>query len=139
MGSFLARAVRHITGLRVALALLAVVAGGGIALASGLAGVGAEDYSAYADPKKPVLSYILSDQRNVEEFQREFGLSDEQVQRVLDVVRKGDSVLSEEYEESEQIVDSSEGASEEEIKERIADSDFDEKLKQAIAQTKSDV
>jgi hypothetical protein len=139
MGSFLARAVRHITGLRVALALLAVVAGGGIALASGLAGVGAEDYSAYSDPKKPVLSYILSDQRNVEEFQREFGLSDEQVQRVLDVVRKGDSVLSEEYEESEQIVDSSEGASEEEIKERIADSDFDEKLKQAIAQTKSDV
>jgi hypothetical protein len=139
MGSFLARAVRHITGLRVVLALLAVVSGGGIALASGLAGVGAEDYSAYSDPKKPVLSYILSDQRNVEEFQREFGLSEEQVQRVLDVVQKGDSALSEEYEESEQIVDSSEGASEEEIKERIADSDFDEKLRQTVAQTKSDV
>src|SRR5215213_6024961 len=101
MGSFRARAMRHITGLRVALVLLAVVAGGGIALSGGLAGVGAEGYSAYSDPKKPVLSYILSDQRNVEEFQREFGLSDIEVQQVLAVVQKENTALSEEYEESE--------------------------------------
>ncbi|HET7270000.1 MAG TPA: hypothetical protein VFI90_02825 [Rubrobacter sp.] len=139
MESFRAYAVRHITGLRVALVLLAVVLGGAIGLAGGLAGVGAESNSAYSDPKKPVLSYILSDQRNVEEFQKEFGLSDEQVQEVLDAVQKENTVLSGEYEESEQIVDSSEGASEEQIKGKIQDSDFDEKLKEAVAQTKSDV
>jgi hypothetical protein len=139
MRSFRARAARRITGLRAALLLLAVVAGGGIALAIGLAGVGAEGYSAYSDPKKPVLAYILSDQRNVDEFQREFGLSDDEVKQVLAVVQKEDTALSEEYEESEQIVDSSEGASEEEIKGRIAASDFDERVKRTVAQTKSEV
>jgi hypothetical protein len=137
--SFRARAVRHITGLRAALVLVAVAVGGGFALAGGLAGVGAQSYSAYSDPEKPVLSYLLSDQRNVEEFQSEFGLSDEQVQEVLAVVQKENATLSEEYDESEQIVDSSEGASEATIEGRIDDSDFDEKVRQAVAQTKSDV
>ena len=139
MGSFRVRTARRITGLRVALLLLTVVAGGGLALAGGLAGVGAESYSAYSDPEKPVLSYILSDQQNVEEFQKEFGLSDEQVQEVLAVVQRENATLSKEYEESERIVDSSEGESEAEIEDEIADSDFDEKVKQTIAETKSDV
>jgi hypothetical protein len=137
--SFRAHAARHITGLRVALVLITAAAGGGLGLAGGLAGVGAESYSSYSDPEKPVLSYILSDQRNVEEFQKEFGLSDEQVQEVLAVVQREDAILSKEYDESEQIVDSSEGASEDELKGEIADSDFDERVKQAVAQTKSDV
>ncbi|HJQ29218.1 MAG TPA: hypothetical protein VJ827_07735 [Rubrobacter sp.] len=135
MRAFRARAARHITGLRVALVLAAVVAGGGLALS----GVGAEGYSAYSDPKKPVLAYILSDQRNVNEFQREFGLGDDEVRRVLAVVQKENTSLSREYEESEQIVDSSEGASEEVIKGKIAASDFDERLKRTVAQTKSEV
>jgi hypothetical protein len=137
MQSFRGRAARHFTRLRVV--LLMVVAGVGLGLAGGSGGVEAESHSAFSDPKKPVLSYLLSDQRNVEEFQREFGLSEEQVQEVLDAVQKEDATLSGEYEESEQIIDSSQGASEEEIEGEIADSDFDEKLRQAIAQTKSDV
>lgn len=135
MELFRAHAARHFTGLRVALVLLTVAAGGGI----GLAGVKAENYSAYDDPKKPVLSYILSDQGNVEEFQKEFGLSDDEVSQVLAVVQKENTSLSKEYEESEQIVDSSDGASEEEIQGKIAASDFDERLKQIVAQTKSEV
>lgn len=135
MGSL--RMARHITRLRVALLSLTVVAGGGLGLAGAMAGVEAESYSAYADPKKPVLSYLLSDERNVEEFQREFGLGDGRVHEVLAVVEKENSDLSREYGESEQIVDS--GAEASEIEDRIADSDFDEKLKQTIAQTKSDV
>jgi hypothetical protein len=139
MRSFRARMARHITGLRVTLLLATVVAGGGLALADGLAGVGAQSYSAYSDPEKPVLAYLLSDQRNVEEFQSEFDLSDDQVQEVLDVVQKENATLSEEYDESEQIIDSSEGASEATIEDRIDDSDFDEKVRQSVAQTKSDV
>jgi len=123
----------------VALVLVTVAAGGGLGLAGGLAGVGADGYSAYSDPEKPVLSYILSDQRNVEEFQKEFGLSDEQVQEVLAVIQREDAALSKEYGESERIVDLSEGLSEEKIEDKISDSDFDEKVKQTVAQTKSDV
>jgi hypothetical protein len=139
MASFRARAVRHITGLRAALVLVTVAAGGGLALVGGLAGVGAESYSAYSDPEKPVLSYILSNQQNVEEFQKEFGLSDEQVQEVLAVVQREEATLSKEYDESERLVDANEGDSSEEIKNRISDSDFEEKVKQAVAHTKSDV
>ncbi len=137
MRSFRARVARHITGLRVALVLATVAAGGGLALAGGLAW--AQSYSAYSDPEKPVLSYLLSDQRNVDEFQKEFGLSDERVQQVLDVVHKEDATLTEEYDQSEQIVDKSEGASRTQIEDKISDSDFDEKVKQTVAQTKSDV
>jgi hypothetical protein len=133
--SFRAFAAHHITGLRVALVLIIVAAGGGL----GLAEVEAESYSAYSDPEKPVLSYLLSDERNVEEFQEEFGLGDEQLQEVLDVIEREDATLSREFDESERIVDSSEGASVEEVKDRISDSDFDEEVKQAVAQTKTDV
>jgi hypothetical protein len=86
-----------------------------------------------------VLSFLLSDDRNIEEFQKEFGLSDEKLQEILAVVRKENSALSREYEESDQIVEANKGASETEIKNKIAASDFDEKVKQTVAKTKSDV
>ena len=35
---------------------------------------------AYSDPEKPAISFVLSKERNVEEFQREFGLNDEQLE-----------------------------------------------------------
>jgi len=139
VGSLRAGWPRRIIGLRMLLVVVAVAAGGGVALAAGLPGAGAKGYSAYADPQKPVLSFILSDDQNVEEFQEEFGLSDDEVQEVLNVVHREDSVLSREYDESEQIVESNEGASRTKIKEKISDSDFDEKVKQTIARTKSDV
>ncbi|CAN5701572.1 hypothetical protein BH18ACT11_BH18ACT11_01300 [soil metagenome] len=138
MGSLRAVWPRRIIGLRLLL-VVAVAAGGWLALAAGLSGAGAKGYSAYADPEKPVLSYLLSDDRNVEELQKEFGLSDEQVQEILAVVRGENSVLSEEYEESDRIIEANEGASRTEIKSKIAASDFDEKVKQAVAKTKSEL
>ena len=129
----------RVAGLRVVLLVVGVAVGGGFALAVGLTEAAAKEYSAYDDPQKPVLSFILSDDQNVEELQEEFGLSDDEVQEVLNVVHREDSVLSREYDESEQIVESNEGASRTKIKEKISDSDFDEKVKQTIARTKSDV
>ena len=139
MGTFRARWPRRIIGLRVVLLVVAVAAGGGLALAFGLPGAGARGYSAYADPEKPVLSYLLSDDRNVEEFQKEFGLSDERVREILAVVRDSDGALSREYDRSERIVHSNKGASETKIRSKISDSGFDEKVRQTVARTKSDV
>lgn len=118
---------------------VAVAAAGGLALAIGVPGAGAKVYSAYDDPQKPVLSFLFSNDENVEEFQSEFGLSDERMQEVLAVVHEEDSALSKEYDESEQIVESSGDASDTKIEDKIAASDFDEKVKQTVANTKSEV
>jgi hypothetical protein len=130
---------RRIVGLRAVLLMVAVTVAGGLALAFGLPGAGAKAYSAYDDPQKPVLSFLLSDDRNVEEFQREFGLSDRRVTDILAVVREEDSAFSREYDESERVVQANKGASRTEIGNKIAASDFDEKTKQAVARTKSKV
>ena len=139
MNSWCAGWPRRIVGLRVVLFLFAVAVGAGFALAFGISGVGAKNYSAYDDPQKPVLAFLLADDRNTEEFQKQFGLSDEKMQEILAVVREENSALSREYDDSNQIVEANEGASEKEIKNKIAASDFDEKVKRAVARTKSDV
>jgi hypothetical protein len=130
---------RRIVSLRPVLLVVAMATGAGFALAFGLSGVGAKNYSAYDDSEKPVLSFLLSDDRNIEEFQEEFGLSDEKVREILAVVREEQGALSREYDESDQIVEANKGASETEIKNKIVASDFDEEVKQAVAKTKSDV
>ena len=139
MASLRAAWPRRIVGLRVLLVAVAVATGSGLALAAGLSGAGAKDYSAYSDPQKPVLSYLLSDRQNVQEFQKEFGLSDGKTKEILAVVRKGDDAFAREYKESDQIIGSNKGASDTEIEQKISDSDFDEKLKQAVGRTKSEV
>lgn len=139
MGSLGMGWARRALVFRVVLVVAAVAAGGGLALAFGLPESEAKGYSAYDDPQKPVLSYVLSKDQNVEEFQNEFGLDDEKMQEILAVVHEGDEALTEEYEESEQIVESDGGASETKIEGRIAASDFDEKVSQAVARTKSEV
>jgi hypothetical protein len=123
----------------VVLLVVAVAIGGGFALAGGLSGAGAKGYSAYDDPQKRALSYLLSDERNIEEFQGEFGVDDAKMQEILGVIGEEDNSFSREYDESEQIVESIRGASETEIREKISRSDFDEKVKQAVGRTKSDV
>jgi hypothetical protein len=135
--SLRARWPRRIVGLRIVLLVVAVAVCGGLALAFYLPG--ADSYSAYDDPQKPALSFLLSDDRNVEEFQKEFGLSDAKVRDVLAVVHEEDGALDKEYDESDQIVEANEGASEKEIESKIAASDFDEKVKNVVAKTKSDV
>ena len=99
----------------------------------------AEEYSAYSDPEKPALSLVLSEDQNVEEFQTEFALSDEEVEDALAAVRKENEALAREYAESEHIVESSEDLPEVEVKEKIAASDYDEEVEKAVAQTKSTV
>jgi hypothetical protein len=132
-----ARLPRRIAGLWVVLLAVAVAVGTGLAF--GLPGAGAKGYSPYEDPQKPVLSFLLSDDQNVEEFQKEFGLSDEKVRQILAVVRQEKSAVAKEYDESDRIVESNNGASRTEIENKIAASDFDEKMKQAVARTKSRV
>ena len=139
MNSLRAGWPRRTVGLRAVLLVVAVAVGGGLALVFCLPGAGAKSYSAYDDPQKPALSFLLSDDSNVEVFQKEFGLSDQKVQDVLAVIHEEDDSLDEEYNESDQIVAANEGASDTRIKGKIADSDFDEKVKKVVAKTKSDV
>src|SRR5215207_8650895 len=86
--------------------LLAVVSLGCVLLAG--EPVPAQSYSAYSDPEKPVLSFVLSDEANVEEFQSEFGLGDDKVEAALAAVREENQALARQYAESEHLVESNE-------------------------------
>jgi hypothetical protein len=111
----------------------------GLAFVGGSATVEAEEYSAYSDPEKPALSFILSEEQNIEEFQKVFALSDEEVEDALAAVREENKALSREYAESERIVEANEGLPDEEVKEKISASEYDEKVKKAVAETKSTI
>ncbi|MFL6059276.1 MAG: hypothetical protein ACJ732_10265 [Rubrobacteraceae bacterium] len=118
--------------------LLGVVVSLGCGLLAGQSSE-AQSYSAYSDPEKPVLSFVLSDEANVEEFRSEFGLSDEEVATALTAVREENEALAREYAQSEQLVKSSEGLPEDRIRATIGSSDYDEKVKEIIAGTKATV
>lgn len=94
-----------------------------------------EGYSAYEDPQKPVISYILSDPANVEEFQGEFGLSDREVESVLAATRAENEALAETYAESEEIAESR-SLSPVQKKKKIAASDYDEEVEAVVGKTK---
>ncbi|MDP8951302.1 MAG: hypothetical protein M3N18_03515 [Actinomycetota bacterium] len=117
--------------------LLSVLAGA--ALFGDSAALDAEEYSAYSDPEKPVLSVILSEERNVEELAKRFDLSDEEVENVLAAVRKENEALAQEYGESERIVASNRGLSDEEVARKIAASGYHEEVRSAVAATKGEV
>jgi hypothetical protein len=101
--------------------------------------VHAQSYSAYQDPEKPVLSFVLSDEANVEEFRSEFGHGDDEVEAALAAVREENEALAREYALSEQLVESNEGLPEDRIRATIDSSDYDEKVREIIAGTKSAV
>ena len=122
-------------GLALALSAAAL----GLAFANASATVEAEEYSAYSDPEKPALSFILSEEQNIEEFQKEFAISDGEVEEVLAAVREENEALARAYAESERVVEANEGLPDEEVKERIAASDYEEEVKKAVAQTKSTI
>ncbi len=111
----------------------------GLASLGGPATVEAEEYSAYSDPEKPALSLILSEEQNVEEFQREFALSDEEVEDALAAVREENEALAKEYAESERLVEANEELPAEKVEEKVALSDYDEKVKKAVAETKTSI
>ena len=127
---------RHLRG---ALFLLAAIMGLGFALAGDTAAVEAQEYSAYSDPERTAISLILSEEQNVEEFQEEFGLSDEQIEEVSAAVLRENEALARAYAESEQIVEANKELPQEQIAQKIAASGYHEKVRAAIAETKSSI
>jgi hypothetical protein len=125
--------------LRVVLLLLAATVGGGVAFFATTTAPRSQEYSAYTDPQKPVISYLLSDPQNVAEFQQRFALSGEELSVVLGAIQEENEILSREYAESELVVDSTEGLPAAEVQERIAASDYDERVRQAVARTKATI
>ena len=126
--------------LRFLVLLLAAVAAG-IAIAS--ARSDAQDAptgaSAYEDPDKPVLSYLLSEPDNVEEFREEFGLSDDGVEAVLARVRAENRTLAGIYAESEGTLERSRGLSLDRKRQRISASGYSEKVRRVVGGTKRSV
>jgi hypothetical protein len=110
-----------------------------LGFADGPETVDAQEYSAYADPEKPVISVILSDKGNVEEFRSKFGLGGEEMENVLAAVRRENRALVREYSESEQIVESNAELPDEQLRGKIAASDYDKRVRAAVAQTKSTI
>jgi len=125
--------------LRGVLLLLAAIIGTGFALAGDSAAVGAQEYSAYQDPEQPALSFVLSIDQNLEEFKAEFGLGDAEIDEVNAAILEENEALAAAYAESEQIIQANEGLPPEEIEEKINASGYHEKVRAAIAQTKSKV
>ena len=124
------------------LLLAAVVAGIAILGARSEAqdGTGAlRKASAYDDPNRAIMSYLLSDVRNVEEFQRTFDLSDMEVEKVLARTRLENKSLAELYAESERIVGSKKGLSLIQKRRLISDFRYNEKMREIIDETKKDV
>ena len=125
--------------LRVVLLLLAATVGGGAAFFATTTAPRSQEYSAYTDTQKPVISYLLSDPQNVAEFQQRFALSGKELSVALGAIQEENEILSREYAESELVVDSTEGLPAAEVHERIAASDYDERVRQAVARTKATI
>ncbi len=115
--------------------LLCVV--GGLTTSAG--GAGGREYSAYADPEKPVISFLLSDDENVRDFQETFGLNDRETGKALSIVRAENERLAQEYAESEEIVAANRSLPDEEISGKIAASDYDEAVDFAVGETKDGI
>ncbi len=115
---------------------LALCAAGSLASAGG---AGGQEYSAFEDPQKPVVSVLLSEKENVRAFREEFGLDDGETEKVLSIVRAENERLAEEQAESEELVAANRSLSDEEVAGKIAASDYDETVSSAVEQTKDDI
>lgn len=96
-------------------------------------------YSAYNDAEKPVISFLLSDSENAEEFKREFGLSDRALEDVLAATRQENEALAKTYAESEKLLEGSRSLSATEKRRKIEDSSYDEEVRATVGETKSKV
>src|SRR5919112_370322 len=121
--------------LRGALVLFALVVGGALGLFGTTSAIDSRTYSAYADPQKTAISFILSDPKNVAALRERFALGDEEVKSILAAVREENEIVAREYAESERIVEASEELPGERVKERIVASDYDEEIRAAVAET----
>jgi hypothetical protein len=118
---------------------LTAITGVGFALAGDSVTVEAQEYSAYADPERPALSFVLSKDQNLEEFQTKFVLGDGKIEEVRAAVIRENEALALASAESDQIVEANKGLPPEQIEEKIAASDYHEKVRAAIAETKSTI
>jgi hypothetical protein len=115
---------------------LALCVAGSLASAGG---AGGQEYSAYEDPKKPVISYLLSEEGNVQDFRETFDLDDRETEKALSIVRAENERLAGEYAESEELVAANRSLPDEEISGKIAASDYDETVASAVEGTKDGV
>ncbi len=82
---------------------------------------------------------MLSDWRNVAEFQEQFGLGDGEMKAVLSAVREENEGLSRVQGETRRVIESSGGLPDEQVRGRIQASEYDEKVEEAVARTKTTV
>ena len=127
---------RERNDVRGASLLAAVVLGVGLVTVLGPAPSDAQEYSAYSDPGKTALSFVLSREENVEEFRQAFGLNGGEVRELLSALRKENEALAEEYAESERLIGVNKELSDDRIAQKIDASDYDEKVRAAISATK---
>jgi hypothetical protein len=120
-------------------AAMSVVLVAGLGVAGDPDSVQARQYSAYADREKPVISFLLSSPENVEDFQREFSLTDDEMEEVLAAVRYENGVLAETFTKSEKLVRANRGIPRDQVKQKIAASSYDESVRAAVAQTKVEI
>ncbi len=123
-------------GRRLVAPCLALCVAGSLASAGG---AGGQEYSAFEDPQKPVVSVLLSEKENVRAFREEFGLDDGETEKALSIVRAENERLAEEQAESEKIVAANRSLPDEEISGKIAASDYDETVSSAVEGTKDDI
>lgn len=126
---------------RVLVLLLAVIVAGIVVLSNRSSAQDGTDRAAsvYDDPDKPVLSYLLSEPKNVEEFRREFGLSDADVEEALTRTRQENRTLAGVYAESEQILERGRGLSLARKRGMISASGYSEKVRSVVGGTKRSV
>ncbi len=113
-----------------------------LCVAGGLASMGeagGQEYSAYSDTEKPVISFLLSEEENVRDFRETFDLDDRETEKALSIVRAENERLAEEYAESEKLVAANRSLPDEEVSGKIAASDYDETVEGTIAETKDGV
>lgn len=123
-------------GRRIMAPCLVLCAAGGLASAGD---VGGQEYSAFADPEKPVISYLLSEEENVRDFRETFGLHARETKEVLSIVRAENERLAKEYAQSEEIVEANRSRPDKEISGKIAASDYDKKVSAAVEETKDGI
>lgn len=125
--SLIARGFRS----RLCASLLVGGASVGLMLAGDSVAVEAQEYSAYADPEKPAISFVLADDANAAAFRREFGLDDEEMRSVLAAVREENETLSTEYGRSEKAIEAG--------RKKAAVPEYNDDVRAAVAATKSEI
>lgn len=123
-------------GRRVLAPCLMLCIAGGLASAGG---AGGQEYSAFADPQKPAISFLLSDEGNVRDLRKTFGLDERETEKVLSIVRAENKRLATEYAESERLVAANRSLPADEVASKVASSDYDETVSAAVEETKRDI